>query len=121
MTGWSNYSPDQVRAVAAVLPPLGERGAPVTCPSCGHRSVRWYGYLNPFRRGSKIVYVWCGDCRHYYGSTTAGAVPDDLPDPLGESTPTDRSAAEADLAAFFARLDDLWRRGDLPQVRPAAR
>ncbi len=80
--------------------------------------MRWYSYQNPFRSGSKIMYVWCSNCRRYSGETTASQEWD-LPDPFSGASPADRTAMESDLETFFTTLDDLWRSGKLPQVRPS--
>jgi hypothetical protein len=119
MEAWRNFDPDQIKAIGEILPPLGEAAEAASCPSCGNATLRWYSYLNPFRQGSLITYIWCGTSRLYYGETTA-IHEWDLPDPFDGASRDDRFAMSSDLDKFFAQLDELWRSGDLPQVRRPA-
>jgi hypothetical protein len=119
MTTWTNYTPDQITAIVKLLPSIGEPGTARLCPSCGDQeALRWYSYRNPFRNNSMITYVWCSGCRHYSGETTEDRGWD-LPDPLSGASRADRIAMESTLDTFFSRLNELWRSGELPQVRPS--
>lgn len=115
-TRWRNFSSDDLRDIGALLPELGEFAPSQPCPSCGQDRVRWYHYLNPNRARSKISYVWCGYCRHYFGQTTLQQEWD-LPDPYATKSAGQRLEMEADLDSYFEDLDRLWASGDLPQVR----
>ena len=117
MGAWKNFTADHLESIRKVLPPVGESAPAQDCPSCGNTALRWYAYDNPFRVRSKITYVWCSSCRHYYGETTA-TQEWDLPDPLAGSNAGERKAMENDLGSFFAQLDEFWQSGQLPQVRP---
>jgi hypothetical protein len=115
MGAWRNFDPDQLKAIGTVLPPLGEPAGAVQCPSCANLTLHWYGYLNPFREGSMISYEWCSACRRYHGQTYA--LEDwDLPDPF-DGGRDDTGEMEGDFDKFFGALDELWKSGDLPQVR----
>ncbi len=117
---WSNFSDGELTKIGALLPSLGVEASSQRCPSCGEDRLRWYHYRNPRRTRSKISYVWCGSCRRFYGQTTSQEVWD-LPDPFGTSTVEERLKMEADVEAFFGRLDGLWESNVLPQVRDARR
>lgn len=114
---WRNFSAQQVHVIQEELPPIGTPRDAGRCPSCGENTLHWYHYANLFRARSKVSYVWCSGCRLYIGSTTAAELWD-LPDPLGDLTSEARTELEKDREGYFSRLDQFWRSGALPQVKP---
>jgi len=105
------FTPDEVAAIARQPRPWAEPSERV-CPACGSTSIRFY-LQGSMRNDHQILfsYVWCSRCRRYHGST--GPVPDGLvfEDPLA----SDALEWGAKGDTFFARLDDAWGRGVLPQ------
>jgi hypothetical protein len=111
---WRNFTERELDDIAALLPPLGVSAPSLRCPVCKEQRIRWYHYRNPHRAQSKISYVWCSNCRRYYGQTTLQERWD-LPDPLDDA-PESRELETEDLGAYFAELDRLWDVGELPQI-----
>lgn len=80
------------------------------CPACGESAIRCY-----FREGRRsdrsvlISYTWCAACRVMGGSTGP------FPPGLIISDPFPEAGSYGDLSELFARLDQLWDKGVLPQ------
>jgi predicted RNA-binding Zn-ribbon protein involved in translation (DUF1610 family) len=86
------------------------------CPSCGKAKIRTY--LRNTKRADRpavISYTWCAHCRKMSGST--GPLPPGLTisDPWRELDPEAWEQFDTSLPRFFARLDQLWEDGVLPQ------
>lgn len=87
------------------------------CPACGALAVRTYVYRRTGPgRAALVTYSWCASCRRHKGWTGPDLGQFTFDDPLDELPETARTSLRADLEALFARLDELWAAGRLPQT-----
>lgn len=109
------FDAEQVRQLLAG-PAFIDEPTERRCPACGALSVRTYVYrrVGPYRT-VRITYTWCASCRRHKGWTGPDLGPT-FDDPLLQLPAAARDALLGDLEALFARLDQLWDTGKLPQT-----
>ncbi|MFJ1703113.1 hypothetical protein [Kitasatospora sp. NPDC088346] len=110
-----SYIDSEIRQLAA-YPSFVDDQSEKTCPVCRKVSVRAYVY-EASRAGRPVLFwrTWCFHCRRMCSSV--GVKPKWLTfsDPFAQMTQDERRVLSADSDGFFDRLDQLWRKGTLPQ------
>ncbi|MEV6977249.1 hypothetical protein [Kitasatospora sp. NPDC093806] len=109
------YTDSEIRELAG-QPGFVDDQSEKLCPACGKQAVRSYVYEGS-RAGRPVLFwrTWCHACRRMCSSV--GVKPKRLAfdDPFVRMTPDERRVVSADSDGFFDRLDQLWRKGTLPQ------
>lgn len=109
------YNHEQVQALASG-PKLSTDPSERHCPACGRKKVRNYRYRSSRRNSpTQVTYMWCASCRRFKGWSGPLLGEFTLNDPLADLKQSERLQLEDDSNAFFARLDQLWEAGELPQ------
>lgn len=109
------YNHIEVQSLSAG-PKLSEDPSERSCPACGKQKVRNYRYRSSRQnRPIQVTYMWCAACHRFKGWTGPLLGEFNLSDPLAELTPAERQHLTNDPQTLFARLDQLWEVGQLPQ------